>query len=229
MGFKFVFLKEVQVYPVPPSLMLRRSLFILVPFSLVFGGSAVTRYMEWGVGVFEYVVGGGGRGVALLECLHKEVEPHSILPLRSLYADTVFWHPGYSYAAMGSAQQSDCNPTLDLSTRLRVGLLPLGGQATGYPFQGSRYLHPQQPFHRGDKGGEVLTLLEESLQIHLFLPLFRLVVELLWILQLVCEGVSVHDMHVVNTVVPLLPEFPDKNVSLLFPDLWCFWMLTGFV
>ena len=52
---------------------------------------------------------------------------------------------------------------------------PLGGQATGYPFQGSRRLHPQHPVHRGDKGGEVSTFLEASLQIHLLLPLFSLV------------------------------------------------------
>ena len=76
---------------------------------------------------------------------------------------------------MSGAHQVDCNPTLDVSTRLRVGLPPLGGQATGYPFQGSRRLHPQQPVQRGDKGGEVHTLLEASLQIHLLLLLFSLV------------------------------------------------------
>ena len=40
-----------------------------------------------------------------------------------------------------------------------------GGQATGYPFQGSRLLPPQQPVHLGDKGVEVPALLEASLQI----------------------------------------------------------------
>ena len=73
------------------------------------------------------------------------------------------------------------------------------------------------------------TLLEASLQIHLFIPLFRLVEALLRILHLVCEGVSVHDTHVVNTVGPLFPELPDKKVALLFRDLWSCWMLTGFV
>ena len=119
--------------------------------------------------------------------------------------DPVRCHPGSLYAAVGGAHQSYYNPTLEISTRLQVGLLQLDGQATGYPFQGSRRLHPQQPIHQGDKGGEVPTLLEASLQIHNFLPLFRLVEEFLWLLQLICEGVSVHDMHVVNTVGPLLP------------------------
>ena len=110
---------------------------------------------------------------------------------------------------MSGAHQSDDNPTLDVSTRLRVGLPPLGDQSTGYPFQGSRRLHPQQPVHQGNKGREVPTLLEASLQIHLLLPLFSLVEALLRRFFQVRQGVSVHDTHVVNTVSPLLPEVPD--------------------
>ena len=63
------------------------------------------------------------------------------------------------------------------------------------------------------------TLLEASLHIHIFFPLFRLVEALLRLLQLLCEGVSVHDTHVVNTVCTLFPEVPDKKVALLFRDL----------
>ena len=122
------------MYPVAPSLLMRRSFCHLVPFSLVFGVSAVMSSLEWGVRGFDVVGGGEGRGVALLKCLHKEVEPRSILPLGLLHADQVCLHLGSSYAAMGGVHQSDCNPTLDVSTRLRVGLLPLAGQATGYPF-----------------------------------------------------------------------------------------------
>ena len=88
-----------------------------------------------------------------MACLHKEVDPRAILPLGPLHADPVRWQPGSSDAAMSGAHQSDCNDTLDVATRLRVGLLILGGKATGYPFQGSRRLHPQKPVHRGDKGG----------------------------------------------------------------------------
>ena len=80
---------------------------------------------------------------------------------------------------MSGAHQGRGNPTLDVSTRLILGLPPLGGQATGYTFQGRCCLHPQQPVHRCDKGGEVSKFLEASLQIHLLLPLFSLVGALL--------------------------------------------------
>ena len=66
-----------------------------------------------------------------LLCLPKEVEPCAILPLGPLHTDPVRQHLGYSYAAVGGAHQSDCNPTIDVSARLRVGLFPLGGQTTG--------------------------------------------------------------------------------------------------
>ena len=105
-----------------------------------------------------------------LACLPKEVEPRAILPLGPLHTHPVRWYPGSSYAAVGGVHQSDRNHTLDVSTYLRVGLFPLGGQATGYPFQGSRRLHPRQPVQRCDKWGEVPTLLEASLQIHLISP-----------------------------------------------------------
>ena len=83
------------MYPVPSSLLLRRSFCHLVPFSLVVGGSAVISYLEWGVGGFEFVGGGGRWLFALLKCLPKEVEPRSILPLGSLHADPVCWHSGF--------------------------------------------------------------------------------------------------------------------------------------
>ena len=63
--------------------------------------------------------------VMLLWVLRNEVS--GVWLLRD---DPVRCHPGSLYAAVGGAQQSDCNPTLDVSTRLRVGLLPLGVQAT---------------------------------------------------------------------------------------------------
>ena len=110
---------------------------------------------------------------------------------------------------MSGAHQVDDNPTLDVSTRLRVGLPPLGGQGTVYPFHGSRRLHPQKPSHRGDKGGEVSTLLEASLQIHLLLPLFSLVEAILWRFFQIRQGVSVQDTFVVNTVSTLFLEVPE--------------------
>ena len=112
---------------------------------------------------------GGG-----LACLTKEVEP---TPSSHWGRCTLIRCAGTRDPCMQQwvAQQSDRNPTLDVSTRLRVGLLPLGGKATSYPFQGSCRLHPQKPVHRGDKGGEVLMLLEASLQIHLLFPPFCVV------------------------------------------------------
>ena len=65
-----------------------------------------------------------------LECLPKEVDPRAILPLGPLHTDPVRQHLGSSYATVGGAHQSDSNTTHDLSTRLRVGLFSLGGQAT---------------------------------------------------------------------------------------------------
>ena len=38
---------------------------------------------------------------------------------------------------MVGAHQGDCNPTLDVSTRLLVGLIPLGG-GDGYPEKDSQ-------------------------------------------------------------------------------------------
>ena len=64
------------------------------------------------------------------------------------------------------------------------------------------------------------SLLQSTPLLHLFLPPFRFVEALFRVLFLVCGGVSVHDMHAVNTVVPLLPEVPDKKVYLMFRYLW---------
>ena len=155
-----------------------------------------------------------------LECLPKEVEPRAILPLGLLHTDLVCWHLVSSYSEVGGAHQSDRNPTLDISTCLRVGLFPLGVQATGKPSQGIHRLHIQQLVHRGNKCLEVPMLLEASLQINLLFPLFLLMEALLWVLRPVCQGVSFYDTDVMNTVCPLLPEVPDKKVFFLLCDLW---------
>ena len=33
-------------------------------------------------------------------------------------------------------------------------------------------------------------------------------------------GISVHNTHVVNTVIPIMPEVTDQEVSILFCGLW---------
>ena len=85
----------------------------------------------------------GELGFGYLGPLPKEVKPRLILPLGLLHADPVCRHSGSTQTAMIGAHQGDCKPTLDVSTRFRLGLPPLGGQATGYPFQVSHRLHPQ--------------------------------------------------------------------------------------
>ena len=60
--------------------------------------------------------------------LPEEVNPIAIFPLGPLHTDPVRWNPVSLYAAVGGAHQSDRNPTLDVPTRLRVELLPLGVQ-----------------------------------------------------------------------------------------------------
>ena len=71
---------------------------------------------------------------------------------------------------------------------------------------------------------EVETLLEASLQVLTLFLLLRHYEALLWRPVLVREGGSVHDMHVVNTVCPYLPEFVDQHISIiigrLFISMW---------
>ena len=105
-------------------------------------------YREWGVKGLSLLFG-GGRGMA---CLPKEVEPRSILPLGPLHADPVGWHPGSSYAEVGGAHQSNRNPTIDVSTCLRLGLPPLGGQEMTILFRAAVASTPSSPSTNATKG-----------------------------------------------------------------------------
>ena len=67
--------------------------------------------------------------------LPEEVETGSVFPLRVLDANLVRRHHGPPDAPVCGLHQSDGNPTLYVSSRPRVGLLPLFCEATGYPFQ----------------------------------------------------------------------------------------------
>ena len=148
--------------------------------------------------------------------LPEQGQSRPIFPLRSLHTDSVCRYPRTSDAPVGGSHQCDGNPTRDVSTRLRIGLLPLWCEATGYPFQGSRRLHPEKSINGGDKGWEVSTLLKASLQVHLLLTLLRLLQKFLWGLPPIVLCISVHNTHVMNTVGPILPEVMDQKVSLLF-------------
>ena len=63
--------------------------------------------------------------------LPEYVQPCNVFPLVLLYTDPVRQQPVSPYAEVCGANQSDYNPTLDVSARPRVSLLPLGGQSTG--------------------------------------------------------------------------------------------------
>ena len=82
------------------------------------------------------VYGGGAR-------LPKQCQAGPVFPLRSLHTDLVRRHPWPSDVPVCGRHQSDCDPTLDISARLWVGLSPLWCKETGYPFQGSRRLHSE--------------------------------------------------------------------------------------
>ena len=63
-------------------------------------------------------------------------------------------------------------------------------------------------------------MMDASLQVHLLLtPLCLLQTSLGGFISIgLC--ISVHNMHVVNTVCPILPEVPEQKVSLLFCGLY---------
>ena len=62
-------------------------------------------------------------------------------------------------------------------------------------------------------------LLEASLQVNPLFPPFCLVQAPCWILGPVRGGVSVHNLHAVDTVCPLLPEVTDQQIALMFREL----------
>ena len=93
---------------------------------------------------------------------------------------------------------------------------------TGDWISSSGYLspHTQQYINRGNKGAEVPALLEACLQVNSLLCPLRILQALLKGLRRMGLGISVHYMNVVNTDSPILPEFKDQEVSLLFCGFW---------
>ena len=63
-------------------------------------------------------------------------------------------------------------------------------------------------------------MMKAALQVHLLLALLRLLQTFFWRLLPIGLSISVHDTHVVNTFCPILPEFPEQKISLLFRGLW---------
>ena len=103
------------------------------------------------------LVGGGGL-IWCVERLPEQRESSPVVPLRSLHTDFVCRHPWPLETRVCGPHQSDGNPNLDVSTRLRVGLLPLWCEATGYHFQGICRLHPEKSINRGYEEWEVSVL-----------------------------------------------------------------------
>ena len=110
---------------------------------------------------------------------------------------------------MCGPRQSDGNPTLDVTTRPRLGLSPICGHETGYPLHGICRLHTQKSIHQGNKGEEVPALLEACLKVNSLLLPLRVLQALLRGLFRMVLGISVHDTHVMNTVSPIIPEVTD--------------------
>ena len=151
--------------------------------------------------------------------LPEEVDLLAFFPLKVLDAYIVRQHIGPPDAPMCGPHQSDGDPTLEIYTLTRVGLLPICCKATGYPFQGCRLLHTKKPVNGSNKGREVSTLLEACLQVHLLLCPLHLLKTLLWCLCQMGLGICVYDAHVVNTVITILPEVTDQEVTPLFHGL----------
>ena len=63
--------------------------------------------------------------------------------MQELHDDPMFEHPGPPDAPVCGPYQIYGSPALDVSTRPRVGLLPLCCEADGYPFQGIPHPHTQ--------------------------------------------------------------------------------------
>ena len=61
--------------------------------------------------------------------------------MRLLYADLVHQNPGSLDAAVGSTDQGDGHPNIDVDVSLRVGLLPIHCETNGYAFKRSLRLH----------------------------------------------------------------------------------------
>ena len=122
---------------------------------------------------------------------------------------------------MGFSEQFNFHPTIYVSARSRVDMLPLCLEASGYVCISSLCIHAKEVFHIEDKWGVLTTLPEASFQVlTLFLLLFHQEA-LLCQLFLLIEGVSVPDTHVVNNVCPSLPEVADQQISHLLIHIFC--------
>ena len=85
--------------------------------------------------------------------LEEEVQYGPILPLLFLYIDIVHRNPGDTDSAVGSMEQGDGHPALNVAAHSQVGLIPFHRKATGYTFKRILRLYAKDVIHRHDKGG----------------------------------------------------------------------------
>ena len=163
-----------------------------------------------------------------LLCLSKEVNACSILPLGVFQADLWGQNPAPPGAVVFCLEESDCNPTIHVTAGAWVGFLLLCREAAGYTFNCCHHLDPDKAVHWSNKGSQVPTLFEAGIEVLLLLLLLLLssFQALITGFGLIGGGVIIHDMHVVNTFCPVLPEVSDKetplqgdSLSFLFPPL----------
>ena len=125
------------------------------------------------------------------------------------------WHPGAADAVVSCLYQRDFDRNLDVATRLGLGFLPPGRNATVDVFHSSLIIHAQEAIYQDDKGVEVAVMLEAGLQvIPLFLFFFRHET-FLQRLVLLGEGVCIHDTHVLNIICPYLRESIYQDIPFL--------------
>ena len=180
-------------------------------FKDLYSGFGRLIWGGWGIGMgWRLWLGLGSPGaltwIGLDRCL---------LPTTGVECLSLRWNPGPLDAPVCGLHQIDGNPTLDIYTRPWVGLPPLCSEATGYPLQGSRLLHTHKSINGGKKGVEVSALMEACLQVYFFLCPLRLLRTLVRRLRQMGLGISVHDVHVVSTDIPIMTEVTEQEVTLL--------------
>ena len=84
-------------------------------------------------------------GLGFPALLSEQVDSGAVLPLQALHSDLMCRHPGTLDALVCGPQKSDGNPTLHVSARPRVGLLPLCCEESGCPFRVASTSTPSSP------------------------------------------------------------------------------------
>ena len=94
--------------------------------------------------------GGGevdGRGRGGLSILPKEVEAHTVFPLKTGHDDAVRYKPGPPDAAVGGPDQSDSHSALHVPAGTGVRLLPFMRDSAGDAFKRCLCLNTKKATH----------------------------------------------------------------------------------